>query len=43
MLIKLSVPFTFVTEFFQLPTLVNNEVKDCLVHTWLQGEDYFGE
>ncbi|XP_054582248.1 probable inactive serine protease 58 isoform X2 [Eptesicus fuscus] len=42
MLIKLSVPFTFVTEFFQLPTLVNNEVKDCIVHTWLQGEDYFG-
>ncbi|XP_045434625.1 probable inactive serine protease 58 [Pipistrellus kuhlii] len=42
MLIKLSVPFTFVTEFFQLPTLVNNKVKDCLIHTWLQGEDYFG-
>ncbi|XP_059512105.1 probable inactive serine protease 58 [Myotis daubentonii] len=42
MLIKLSLPFIFVTEFFQLPTLVNNEVKDCLVHTWLQGEDYFG-
>ncbi|XP_019522300.1 PREDICTED: probable inactive serine protease 58, partial [Hipposideros armiger] len=42
MLIKLSVPLTFFsTETFQLPTLVNNEVKDCLVHTWLQ-DDNFG-
>lgn len=44
MLIKLCVPLTFFsTEIFQLPALVNNEVKDCLVHSWIQDEDYFGE
>ncbi|XP_032954543.1 probable inactive serine protease 58 [Rhinolophus ferrumequinum] len=43
MLIKLSVPLTFFsTEIFQLPALMNNEVKDCLVHSWIQDEDYFG-
>lgn len=43
MLIKLSAPFTFFSKSFQLPTLMKNEAKDCLIYTWLQNKEFFGE
>ncbi|KAF5914484.1 hypothetical protein HPG69_016435 [Diceros bicornis minor] len=39
MLIKLSVSLTFFSnQVFQLPTLKKNEIKGCLIYTWLQNE-----
>ncbi|XP_036994948.2 serine protease 58-like [Artibeus jamaicensis] len=43
MLIKLSVPLTFFSnDTLHLPALLNDEVKDCMIHTWLQTTDFFG-
>ncbi|XP_011357848.1 probable inactive serine protease 58 [Pteropus vampyrus] len=42
MLIKLSAPLTFSPKSFQLPTLMKNEVKDCLIYTWLKNKEFFG-
>nr|KAF6469847.1 hypothetical protein HJG59_011199 [Molossus molossus] len=43
MLIKLSMPLTFFSpEVLPLPALVKNEIKDCLIHTWLQYQEVFG-
>lgn len=44
MLIKLSVPLTFFSnDTLHLPAPLDNEVKDCVIHTWLQTTDFFGE
>ncbi|XP_005629600.1 putative inactive serine protease 58 isoform X2 [Canis lupus baileyi] len=42
MLIKLAIPFTFIsTRHLQWPTF-KNAVKDCLIHTWLENKYFIG-
>ncbi|KAM8812031.1 putative inactive serine protease 58 [Rhynchonycteris naso] len=41
MLIKLSIPLSF-TRILQLPTVVHSGVKECLIYTWIQDTDIFG-
>ncbi|KAF6086663.1 hypothetical protein HJG60_015679 [Phyllostomus discolor] len=43
MLIQLSVPLTFFSaDTLHLPAPLNDEVKDCVIHTWLQTTDFLG-